>query len=123
MVPMFVYDMSQNGDTLDEPIPTRTTGARLYGQEFSTFTSLVFRAAGRRGDERLCFDQEISDLSDEMEDAYPKIRDMRNALFAHPPFVDEELVADDEVMFWTTFRLMFVRRMEVRSGRLPTPLC
>jgi hypothetical protein len=58
-----------------------------------------------------------------MEDAYPKIRDMRNALFAHPPFVDEELVADDEVMFWTTFGLMFVRRMEVRSGRLPTPLC
>ncbi len=97
------YEMSQNGDPDDHPITTRVTGGRLYAVELDRLMSLIFRAAGKRGDEEVCFDQEISDLSDEMDAQHPKLRDLRNALFAHPPFVDDGLVPDDHVLLFTSF--------------------
>ena len=62
------------------------TGVRLYATDVALLQSRIFRAAGRVKRERAaCFDQALSDLYDATASALPKIRALRNALFALPP--------------------------------------
>ena len=77
------------------------TGVRWYATDLALLESLMFRAAGPRSDEQICFDQPISGLYDELQTRNPRLRALRNALFSHPPFVDE-LIDDASVLFFST---------------------
>jgi hypothetical protein len=97
------YALAQNGGEDDDydglGVSSRATGVRWYASDVALLDALVYRAAGLRDDENVCFDQGLSDLFDELEADHPKLRDLRNALFGHPPFVDK-LVGPDEVLFF-----------------------
>lgn len=97
------YEMAQSGakETRDLGVSESVTGVRWYATDLSLLDSLVYRAAGRRRLETICYDVELSGLCDELEKSHPKLRDLRNALFAHPPFLDE-LIERDEALFFTT---------------------
>ena len=97
------YEVAEHGDrnTGDLGVSEAVTGVRWYATDLALLDALVFRAAGLRKDEAICFDQELSDFYQEFEADHPKLRDLRNALFAHPPFVDA-LVDQDEVLFFAT---------------------
>jgi hypothetical protein len=95
---------AQNGDDGDSGelgVSTAVAGMRAYAIELSQLQALTFRAAGLRDDERICQDDELTALNAELEAMFPELRDLRNALFAHPPFVDE-LVDDQTVLFFTS---------------------
>lgn len=96
------HELHQKGDKSPGSfeVSEAVTAVRWYATDLALLLTLVYRAAGRRQDERACYDQELSDLYEELNASYPKLRDLRNALFAHPPFVDR-VVSSDEVLFFT----------------------
>jgi hypothetical protein len=97
------YELSQNGeiDNGSFGVSDAVTGVRWYATDLAVLDALVYRATGRRQDESACFDQELSDVFDELDADHPRLRDLRNSVFAHPPFVDR-MVGPDEVLFFTT---------------------
>jgi hypothetical protein len=97
------YELSEHGDQdLGElGVSDAVTGVRWYATDLSLLGALLFRAAGLRSDERVCYDPELAGLYESFFGQYPKLRALRNALFAHPPFVDE-VIEDDEVLFFAT---------------------
>jgi hypothetical protein len=64
----------------------------LYASTVATLDALLYRAAGRLKDDKVPRDQEpylsFGELYDELSATYPKLRQVRNAVFAHPPFAD-----------------------------------
>ena len=57
------YEIATTGHGLDGAEPggsTALTGVRWYATDLALLESLMFRAAGPRSDEQICFDQPIS---------------------------------------------------------------
>ena len=97
------YELHDHGDQdLGElGVSQAVTGVRWYATDLALLDALLYRAAGLRDDERVCFDAELAKLREYVFSQYPKLRALRNALFAHPPFVDA-VIGDDEVLFFAT---------------------
>lgn len=83
-----------------DDISTQVIGVRVYVTELGLLQSLLYRAAGERSDEQECADAALGALYRELEKRYPELRSLRNALFAHPPFV-EGVIGDHEVLMFT----------------------
>ena len=99
------YDMSQSADATDNAPPTqvstRVTAVRWYATDLALLMALIYKAAGLLAADQICRDADLANLHDEMEKMHPQLRDLRNALFAHPPFVDRVL-GSNEVLFFTS---------------------
>lgn len=68
-----------------------------FAQAAAHLQSLLYRAAGLRKDEAICYRQDCATLYDRVHVAVPLLREFRNFL-AHPPFIDD-LVGDGHLMF------------------------
>jgi hypothetical protein len=97
------YERSERGDqgTGALGVSDAVTGARWYATDLALLDALLYRASGLRGPDEVCQDEELIQLREEFFDDDPKLRDLRNALFSHPPFVDE-LITDGEVLGFVT---------------------
>lgn len=95
------YEMSARSEPdYSDDISEQVAGVRWYAVELAHLDALLYRAAGLRKGENACADQELRDLRTELSTRYPQLYDLRNALFAHPPFV-HGLLTEDEVLFFS----------------------
>ncbi len=72
-----------------------------YAMGLANFSSLLYRAAGFRTRDSIDRDDILCALYREVEAELPDLYALRNALLAHPPFVDE-LVDVDEALAITS---------------------
>jgi hypothetical protein len=112
------YELAERGNqsTGELGVSESVTGVRWYATDLALLTALIYRAAGRRKDEVICFDLELSQMCDQLDGLFPKLRDLRNALFAHPPFVDD-VVAPEEALLFST---MGVHVTTIDGGKVET---
>lgn len=103
----------------DSEISTPQASVRWYAIELAQLESLMFRAAGLRGDEKVCYDAEIEELYQRLSGMLPSLRDLRNALFGHPPFVGN-LVESDEVLFFSGAGFLRHQQQGAGPGRSST---